>query len=419
MIVQNHARTIATLSDRDVRDPGGAPDASKPKSRAMGSVLEKFPVQGICDVRFEGVREAFEANFERGADVGASVAITLDGETVVDLWGGAKDAAASQAWTSDTIVAVASTTKTATALSALLLADRGELDVDAPVARYWPEFAQAGKDGVLVRHCLGHTAGLPGWEPRLATMDDLYDWEKCTSLLAAQAPWWEPGTASGYHAVTQGYLVGEVIRRITGRTPGTFFREEIAEPLGAEFHIGVQPRFDALIGESIPPDVPEAPAETAPGSITMRIHNNPPLPRERWGETAWLRAEIPAGNGFANARGVARISTMLACEGLSNGKRLMSPEGAARVFYQQSDGPDLGFLAPVRWGLGYALALFGMNFHGRKVCFWGGSGGALIVVDIPARMTLAYTMNKLEGSPFGDPRNTAILRAAYQALGVG
>jgi CubicO group peptidase (beta-lactamase class C family) len=361
------------------------------------------------------VRAAFEANFADGADMGASVAITINDETVVDLWGGAKDAAGTKPWERDTIAAVASTTKTATALSALLLADRGELDVEAPVARYWPEFAASGKAGVLVRHCLGHTAGLPGWDARLV-MDDLYDWEKCTRLLAAQAPWWEPGTASAYHAITQGYLVGEVIRRITGRTVGTFFREEIAEPLGAEFHIGVKPEFDARIAESIPPDVAEQPAQTAPDSITMRIHNNPPLPRERWGEPAWLRAEIPAGNGFANARGVARISTLLACDGVANGARLMSPEGAARVFYRQSDGPDLGFLAPVSWGLGYALSLFGMDFDGRKVCFWGGSGGSLVVVDVEARMTFAYVMNKLEGAPFGDPRNTSLLRAAYAAL---
>ncbi len=385
----------------------------------MSDVIERFPVRGLCEARFEGVREAFQANFERGADIGASVAIMLDGRLVVDLWAGARDAAARTPWARDTIVAVASTTKTATALSALLLADRGELDVDAPVARYWPEFAQAGKEGVLVRHCLGHTAGLPGWEPRLTAMEDLYDWEKCTGVLAAQAPWWEPGTQSGYHAVTQGYLVGEVIRRITGQSVGTFFRTEIAEPLGAEFHIGVRPEFDARIGESIPPQTPEQPAQTTPGSITMRIHDNPPLPRERWGETAWLRAEIPAGNGFANARGVAAISTLLACEGAANGKQLMSAEGAARIFYRQSNGPDLGFLAPVSWGLGYALSLFGMDFHGRKVCFWGGSGGSLIVVDIEARMTFAYVMNKLEGAPFGDPRNASILRAVYRAIGVG
>src|SRR5579871_2829420 len=243
--------------------------------RHMGGVIERFPVQGQCDARFEGVRAAFAANFARGADVGASVALTLDGETVVDLWGGARDAAKTRAWTPDTIVAVASTTKTATALSALLLADRGELDVDAPVARYWPEFAGAGKAGVLVRHCLGHTAGLPGWEPRLTALEDLYDWEKCTAILAAQAPWWEPGTASGYHGLTQGYLVGEEIRRITGQTVGTFFREQIAAPLGADFYIGVKAEHDHQVGESIPPSVPEEPR---PNSLGLRIHNNPPLP---------------------------------------------------------------------------------------------------------------------------------------------
>ena len=383
----------------------------------MSRRAEYFAIQGRCDDRFAGVRAAFEANFASGADVGASVVITLDGEPVVDLWGGAKDAAGAEAWTRDTIASVASTTKTATALSALLLADRGELDVDAPVARYWPEFAAGGKADVLVRHCLGHTAGLPGWDARM-TMDDLYDWEKSTSLLAAQAPWWEPGTASGYHAITQGYLVGEVVRRITGQSLGTFFAREIAGPLDADFHIGVQRKDDHRIAASIPPATPEMPAGDA-DSIGMRMFNNPPIPRERWGEEAWLRAEIPAGNGFANARGVARINTLLSCGGEAGGKRLLSRQGAERVFYQQSNGPDKVFLAPVRWGLGFALDLMGMSFGGHKVCFWGGSGGSLIVNDVTARMTLAYVMNKLDGSPFGDPRNAAILSAAYAALQAG
>jgi len=383
----------------------------------MSGRAEYFPIQGRCDERFAGVRAAFEANFASGADVGASVVITLDGEAVVDLWGGAADAAGTRPWTCDTIASVASTTKTATALSALLLADRGELDVDAPVARYWPEFAAGGKADVLVRHCLGHTAGLPGWDAPM-TMDDLYDWEKSTSLLAAQAPWWEPGTASGYHAITQGYLVGEVVRRITGQSLGTFFAREIAGPLDADFHIGVQPKDDHRIAASIPPATPETPAGDA-DSIGMRMYDNPPIPRERWGEEAWLRAEIPAGNGFANARGVARINTLLSCGGEAGGKRLMSRQGAERVFHQQSNGPDKVFLAPVRWGLGFALDLMGMSFGGHKVCFWGGSGGSLIVNDVTARMTLAYVMNKLEGSPFGDPRNAAILKAAYAALKAG
>ncbi|MDA0365193.1 MAG: serine hydrolase, partial [Chloroflexi bacterium] len=155
-----------------------------------------------------------------------------------DLWSGFADEARTRPWERDTIINVYSTTKTMTALCALMLADRGELDLHAPVARYWPEFAQNGKGAIEVRHLLSHSSGLSGWEQPL-TVHDLYDWEKATTLLAAQAPWWEPGTASGYHSLTQGYLVGEVIRRVSGRSPGTFFREEVAEPLGADFHIGL------------------------------------------------------------------------------------------------------------------------------------------------------------------------------------
>jgi CubicO group peptidase (beta-lactamase class C family) len=374
-----------------------------------------FPVQGHCDPRFQGVRDAFEANFKRGAEAGASVAITLDGEMVVDLWGGASDGAGTKPWERDTITFTASTTKTATAISALLLADRGELDVDAPVARYWPKFAQNGKSGVLVRHCLGHTAGLAGFDEPL-TLDDLYDWEKMTGVLERQALWWEPGTASGYHGMTQGFLVGEVIRRITGQSVGQFFAQEIARPLGADYHIGLAPQHDHRLADSIPPATPETAPGLAPDSISVRAYANPPIPRERWGEVAFRRAEIPAGNGVGNARAVARFNTLMSCGGEAFGLRLMSREGARRVLYQQSDGPDLVFIAPVKFGLGFALALMGMDFKGHEVCFWGGSGGSLIVNDLDARMTVAYVMNKLEGSPFGDARNASILKAAYQAL---
>src|SRR5208282_2282917 len=186
-------------------------------------------VEGYCDPRFERVRSAFAVNFDSGADLGASVAVTIDSNFVVDLWGGFRDQAKTAPWERDTIVATASTTKTMTALCALLLADRGELDLDAPAARYWPEFAANGKSGITTAQMLGHTAALPGWTEPMEP-SDLYDWEKSTTLLARQAPWWPPGTASGYHASTQGYLVGEVVRRITGRTIGRFFRSEIAMP---------------------------------------------------------------------------------------------------------------------------------------------------------------------------------------------
>ena len=198
-------------------------------------------VHGKCDDRFSAVQRAFVDNFDRGLDVGASVAVALDGEIVVDLWGGYADEARTTPWERDTITNVWSSTKTVTALCALILHDRGELDVDAPVARYWPEFAANGKEGVLVRHLMSHTAGLSGWEEPV-TFEDICDWDKATSLLAAQAPWWEPGSASGYHALTQGYLVGEVVRRVTGQSLGTFLAKEVAGPVGADFHVGLGAR---------------------------------------------------------------------------------------------------------------------------------------------------------------------------------
>ena len=381
----------------------------------MGAATAYFPVQGQCDERFAGVRAAFDNNLRQGFDVGASVAITIDGELVVDLWGGAADAARTTPWRSDTLVTVFSTTKTMTALTALFLADQGELDLDAPIARYWPEFAAAGKEGVLVRHALGHTAGLPTWDEQLA-FDDIFDWDKVCGLLARQAPWWTPGTASGYHALTQGYLVGEVVRRITGQTLGTFFARELAAPLGGDFYIGLPPSEDHRVSLGVLPANPEEPA-SGPGSIGMKVHLNPGLLREKTWEEGWRRAEIPAGNGFGNARSIARIQSLLACGGDVNGRRIMSRAGCEAVFQQQSDGPDLAFLAPVRFGMGYALSSMGLPVpRGRRVCLWGGSGGSLIIVDFDARMTFAYAMNQLEGSPFADKRGQALVAATFVAL---
>ncbi|MEQ1549340.1 MAG: serine hydrolase domain-containing protein, partial [Chakrabartia sp.] len=223
---------------------------------------------GFTQDRFASVRTAFDANFESGADIGASFCATLEGETVVDLWGGFADAEKTRVWEKDTVANVYSTTKTMTALTALLIADRGELDFDAPVAKYWPEFAAGGKADVKVSHLMSHSAGLSGWKEPMVK-EDLYDWEKCTTLLAAQTPFWEPGTAPGYHAMTQGYLVGEVIRRITGRTVGTVFREEIAEPLSADFHIGLPASEDGRVADLIPPT----------SNATISMNADDPLPQ--------------------------------------------------------------------------------------------------------------------------------------------
>ncbi len=195
-------------------------------------------VQGEYDDRFSPLRDLFQENLNAGEELGASIAVVRNGVSLLDLWGGWTDTERSTPWVQDTITTTWSVTKTMTALAALVLVDRGELNVYSPVAKYWPEFAANGKAGIEVRHLLSHTSGVSGWEPPFAP-DDIYDWDRSTSLLAAQAPWWEPGSASGYHANSYGHLVGEVVRRITGTSIGRFFADEIAGPLGADFHIGL------------------------------------------------------------------------------------------------------------------------------------------------------------------------------------
>jgi CubicO group peptidase (beta-lactamase class C family) len=371
-------------------------------------------LDGTFDERFRGVRNALEATLDSGLDVGASVAVALDGELVVDLWGGWADEEAGTEWERDTITNVWSTTKTMAALCALILADRGELDVDSPVARYWPEFKAAGKEAVEVRHLLGHTSGLSGWQERMQP-EDLYDWEKATSVLAAQEPWWEPGTASGYHAFTQGYLVGEVVRRITGQTIGTFFASEVAGPLGADFHIGLDPVHDPRVSKVIAP--PKVASNLQPTSIAMRTLSNPPLSAEQSWESDWRRAEIPAAGGHGNARSVAMVQSVLACGGEVGGVRLLSAEGCQAVLREQSNSTDLVIGFPCRFGLGYGLMSADLQFGpNARTCYWGGWGGSLVVVDLDARMVVAYVMNKMQQGTVGDERGHSMVSAAYAAL---
>ena len=250
---------------------------------------------------------AFAANFASGDEVGASVCVTRAGRTVVDLWAGDADTQG-RPWAEDTIVNVWSTTKTMAATCVLMLADRGEVDLDAPVATYWPEFAANGKEGVLVRHVMSHSAGLAGWDPPIE-VDVLYDWDRAVELLAAQATWWEPGTASGYHALTQGYLQGEIVRRVTGRSIGTFFREEVAEPLGADFHIGL----------------PES--EDAPGRRDDRARRPTSAPRSRRSSPTRSR---PARSSRARSRAPSRTP--------APGGRRRSRPPAASATPARSDG---------------------------------------------------------------------------------
>lgn len=373
--------------------------------------MSTVDVQGSCEPAFEGVRAALADNFEQGKDVGACAAVTVDGRVVADVWGGFQDPERTTPWVEDTIINVWSTTKTMAALSLLLLADRGEIDVDAPVATYWPEFKANGKENVAVRHVMSHTAGLSGWQEPMAPAD-LYDWDKSTSLLAAQAPWWEPGTASGYHAITQGYLVGEVLRRVTGQTLGTFFRTELAEPLGADFHIGLPAEQDGRVARVIAPPPLVLPGVDA-DSIALRTLGNPPLSAEQSWEEPWRRAEIPAANGTGNARSVALVQSVLACGGEVNGRRFLSEKTCDLVFREQCNGTDLVLGVPLRHGIGYGLPGELIPLPNPRTCFWGGWGGSLCIVDLDARMTVSFVMNRMGEGTLGDDRATGILLAAY------
>ncbi len=366
------------------------------------------PLGGTCSARFDPLRELFTAKLESREDLGASVAVNIDGETVVDLWGGWTDEARTVPWTENTITNVFSTTKTMTALAALVLADRGELDLDATVARYWPEFAARGKAGIKVRHLLSHTSGVSGWDQPI-TLEDLYDWDKSTALLAAQAPWWEPGTASGYHMVNYGHLIGEVIRRITGQRLGEFFAAHIARPLGADFHIGLPPSEFHRVANVVPPPLPHNPPQLAPNSVAFKTWTNPTTrPEDSWTE-CWRRADIGAGNGHGNARSVARLQSAVACGGEVDGVRLLSPQTIDRIFEVQSKGTDLVIGIPLKMGIGYSLLSEG------RVCCWGGAGGSLVMIDVDRRMTFAYVMNTMAPGVVGSTA-WALFERAYDIV---
>lgn len=362
-------------------------------------------IHGTCDAAFGAVRDRFERNFEEGLEVGASVCVTVAGETVVDLWAGDADPDG-RPWEEDTIVNVWSTTKTMAAIVMLMLADRGLLDLDAPVARYWPGFAENGKEGVLVRHVLAHSAGLPGWDPAIR-IEDLFDQDRLAANLAGQAPWWEPGTAAGYHAITQGHLEAEIVRRVTGSSLGTFFRDEVAGPLGAEFHIGLPETEEPRVGVMIPPEgAALAAADDLPGDdVGVRALRSVPLTGAEPNTRRWRAAEIPAAGGTGNARGVARIHAAVANGGRLDGTVLFGAETLERVFEEQIETTDVVLRVPMRYGMGFGLMtdLIPLSPNPRS-CFWGGWGGSLAVIDVDSAMSFAYVMNKMASGLVGDTR---------------
>ncbi|MCA2262038.1 serine hydrolase [Mycobacterium marseillense] len=379
-------------------------------------------LHGYYDSRFEDLVAGLADEVSTGGELGAAIAIDIGGELIVDIWGGYADRAKTREWSQDTIVNVFSSTKNVTALAALMLIDRGLLDPFAPVAKYWPEFAANGKDQVEVRHVLSHTSGVSGWEMPFR-LEDVYDWEKSTSRLAAQAPWWQPGTASGYHAVTSGHLIGEIVRRITGKTLKDFVRDEIAEPLRADFQIGALPEDDARIAELVPPPPLDVPLDAVPHDHPMykTFAAVPPTPESALAAetTAWRRADIGSANGHGNARSLVRVLSPISLGGSVNGTRLLDPDTIDLIFREQVNGTDLVLAMPARWGMGFALPHPEAvpDMPDGKVCYWGGWGGSMVVMNPDRRATFAYVMNKMgQVTSAGTERTRKYTRLIYQAL---
>jgi len=375
-------------------------------------------VHGTCDARFEAVRSLLRDNLDSGAELGASLVVDIDGELAVDLWGGFRDEDRTVPWTADTITNVWSTTKTVTSLAALMLIDRGELDPAATVAKYWPEFAANGKQDVTVSQIMSHTSGVSGLE-HPAVIADLYEWEQATARMAAQAPWWPPGTASGYHALNYGHLVGEVVRRITGQSLKQFVAAEIAGPLGADFQIGAAERDWPRIADVVPP--PPLPFDLStldPASPVYKTFTGPVANAAAANTPDWRRADIGAANGHGNARSVARVMSVLSRGGEVDGVRLLSPATIDLVFQEQIDGIDLVLGVPLRFGLGYGLPRAGVLPWpvNERVCFWGGWGGSVIIMDAGRRMTFAYMMNQMGAGVVGSERSSGYGQAIYRAV---
>jgi CubicO group peptidase (beta-lactamase class C family) len=384
---------------------------------AEDSVAADPPILGESDTRFEVLREEFRRQLASGEELGASIAVVEHGKPVVDLWGGYLDESRIGPWRRDTITNVWSITKTVCALAALMLVDRGELDLDAPVAKYWPEFAQNGKQDILVKQVMSHTSGVSGWQAPFG-LSDLYDNERAVSVLAAQPPWWTPGTASGYHLLNYGHLVGELIRRISGKSLGHFVRDEITTPLGADFAIGLAPSEFPRISNVVPPPPAHLPLDKLPpDSPAVLTYTAPILNAAETFTDAWRTAEIGGANGHGNARSVARIQSVVTNGGEVDGIRLLSPETIDRIFEQQSDNVDLVLFTPLRFGIGYSLPSDGApSIPKGRVAFWGGWGGSSIVNDVDRGITFCYVMNRMSSGLVGSPRSDAYHRALAACL---
>jgi len=377
-------------------------------------------IGGWVETRFEPVLDAFTENFDARGDVGAAVCVYVDGRPVVDLWGGTADATTGKPWAPDSVVLVYSSTKGVTSVCANLLIERGRIDPGARVAEYWPEFAAAGKGEITVAQLMSHQAGLPFVEGDYS-LAEVLSWDPMVRALAAQEPVWVPGTRHGYHMRTFGWLVGELVRRVDGRTIGTFWKEEIAEPLGLDFWIGLPESVEPRVARLVLPkeDLAALLRQLGPGLLLARVFSNPSDLfgyNEMWDTRELHAAELPSSNGIGDARSLARLYA--SCVGEVDGVRLLQPSTIAAATVEQACGKDEVLMIESCFGLGFMLGKSFGAANARSAFGHAGAGGSLAFADPDAGIGFGYVMNDLRFDVTeGDPRSESLVRAMYGCLG--
>ncbi len=373
-------------------------------------------IHGNAAAAFEAVAGEFARNFTERGDVGASLAIVQDGELVVDLWGGSLDGAASRPWTRDAVVNVWSTTKGVTALCFAMLVDRGQAAYDDKVARWWPDFAAGGKGEITIAQLLSHQAGLCSFSDP-AVVEDYYDQPAAAARLAAQAPFWPPGSRSGYHAISIGTLANELFRRIEGRSLGRFIDEELAGPFGLDLTLGLPVSQEHRRAEMLaPPELATSNMTTDLNPSQRAAYLNPVMEPLVPNTAAWRACEIPSANGFSNARSLARLFGAVAGDGRLDGRHIVGPEALAQATTLRIEGVDEVLGVPARWGAGFLLNTDGLYGPEPKAFGHSGWGGSFVVVDPVRRAAIAYAMNRMGTDLVGDPRDVALIAAAYEGL---
>ena len=377
--------------------------------------IDMLPSGGRVAPGWEPMQEAFAGNFEHHGDIGAACCVYLHGRPVVDLWAGFADLAGGRPWHDDTVQLIFSATKGVTAVCLHVLAERGAIDLDAPIASYWPEFAAAGKGAIPVRWALSHRAGLAAVDGDL-TLEDVFAWHPVVRAIAAQAPNWPPGKAHGYHARSYGWILGEVVRRVTGRSLGRFLADEIARPLGLDLWVGLPESAQARCARVIPPEggLPSIADLLGADSLTARVMSGPSdlfAYDEMWNRRDLLAAEMPSSNGVASARALARLYAALIGE--VDGIRLLRPETVVDACVVQSDGPDRVLFVPSRFGSGFMLPPMLAPDLGPRSFGHPGAGGCLGFADPDARLGFGYVTTRMKLEVAGDERQKALIDAAY------